>query len=354
LLRKHGYTTAAIIANYSLSASLGFDRGFDYYLARRNVDGLRLNFRPIAHLVPNVINAFPEIRGRYRKASHINSEVFQWLEEFRGETFFLLVNYMEPHMPYAPPKPFDTMFQRNDKPYNYSWLPSLSFFLGLINSSELAEYISTQYDGEIAYLDHELGRLFQKMKKLGIYESSLIIVTSDHGEFLGEHSALGHASYLYEQVLKVPLLIKLPFASRTGIEPRPIQTVDILPTAFDICGLPLPGGLSGSPWRTSHSPIVGEYFNTQLGAGIHRVIYEGRYKLMYYTHSRDPELYDLKQDLGEATNLRDDKKQIVATLSRRLSEWTKAHPPRGSDEDGASKELPKTVLEDLKALGYIK
>ncbi len=218
----------------------------------------------------------------------------------------------------------------------------------------MGEYWGVQYDGELAYLDRELGRLFERMKELGIYDRSLIVVTSDHGEFLGEHSLGGHATYMYEEVLRVPLIIKFPFSSRRGVEKSPLHMVDILPTVFDVARVALPENVSGSPYGLPEKPIVGEFFREDLGVGAHRVMYEGRYKLMHYAHSRNPELYDFKEDASEAQDVSSTTGEVVAALSQKLTEWVENHPSRGEVEGSAVRAPPKDVIEDLKALGYIE
>jgi arylsulfatase A-like enzyme len=161
-------------------------------------------------------------------------------------------------------------------------------------------------------------------------------------------------THMYEEAIKVPLIIKFPFSSRTGTEAAPIQMVDILPTVLDICEVPVPGGLSGTPYGIPEKPIVGEFFSSALESGVHRVIYEGPYKLMHYTQSKKPELYDLREDPGEASNLHEEKGDVSSMLLDSLTAWTKDHPPRDVEEKPTTLERQKEVQEDLRALGYIK
>jgi arylsulfatase A-like enzyme len=135
-------------------------------------------------------------------------------------------------------------------------------------------------------------------------------------------------THMYEEAIKVPLIIKFPFSSRTGTEAAPIQMVDILPTVLGICEVPVPEGLSGTPYGIPEKPIVGEFFSSALEGGIDRVIYEGQHKLMHYTQSKVPELYDLKEDPGEARDLNEEREDVSSMLSCRLTEWTKDHPAR--------------------------
>jgi arylsulfatase A-like enzyme len=314
-LKQHGYLTGGISSNPIVGVEWGL-RGFDYYNSNYNIGRLKRHFHPVTHLACLALDSFQEISSDSRIAGHMNSEVFAWLEQFSSWPFFLFLNYLDPHDPYDPLEPFDRVFREEGQIGTHDGVEAFKHRMGITAKREYEHYIGTQYDGEIAYLDQELGKLFQKMKDLGIYKSALIVITSDHGEFLGEHSLKGHMTHMYEEAIKVPLIIKL------------IQMVDILPTVLGICEVPVPEGLSGTPYGIPEKPIVGEFFSSALEGGIDRVIYEGQHKLMHYTQSKVPELYDLKEDPGEARDLNEEREDVSSMLSCRLTEWTKDHPAR--------------------------
>jgi arylsulfatase A-like enzyme len=353
-LREHGYLTGAIVSNIVLKPYFGFARGFDYYSNWRNIGDIRLYFLPITHIVSLTTNSFHEIFATYRVASEINDEVCRWFEQFSLRPFFLFVNYMDPHAPYVPPAPFDSLYRTRGPRRVHRTKTLLEYRLGKIDRPTYFAYLGSQYDGEIACLDRELGKLFDRMKELGIYDSSFVIVTSDHGELLGEHDLLAHVTDMYEEALRIPLVVKFPFSGRRGLERRPIHLVDILPTVFDWCGLPLPEGLSGSPYGKPEKPIVGELFKDKSGGSVHRVLYQGPYKLMQYDGPRAAELYDLKRDPGETRDLGSERSDIVLDLSVQLEQWREKHPPRGVRTVAAEAMPPKEVYDDLKALGYIR
>ena len=159
----------------------------------------------------------------------------------------------------------------------------------------------SMYEGALAYLDHHLGEFFERLKQMGIYDDSLIIVTSDHGELFCEHGFIRHKVPLYEGVIRIPLYIKYPHNQITGKKLQPITLADLYPTILSICGLPIPGGISGKPFGDNAGPAVAEFYNYDIGA--HRAIYDGNYKFMQFERGREPELYDLKTDPLETNNI---------------------------------------------------
>ncbi len=354
-LRAHGYLTSAIVSNrHVLHPYFGFAEGFDCYSSPNNIGSIRLRFQPISHLLCLATYSFPEVFARHRIAGQINADIFAWLEQFSSTPFFLFINYMDPHIPYFPPSPFDKLYEEERRSWIDRAITFANFRQGKLDLATYTDYEEPQYDGELGYLDWELGKLFREMRELGIYDPALIVVTSDHGELLGEHGLLGHAKDMYEEAMRVPLLVKYPFSSRTGIEARPIQMVDILPTVFDILDLPLPSGLSGTPYGLPERPIVGELFRSTRGLGIRRVIYKGRHKLMQHTRSNDLELYDLQADPHEGKNLSRERDDIASVLLRDLTRWREEHPPRGTAEEPEAGTTVNEIMEGLKALGYVR
>jgi arylsulfatase A-like enzyme len=124
---------------------------------------------------------------------------------------------------------------------------------------EEREHIIVLYDGGICYLDHYLGLLFEKLKALKVYDNTLIIITSDHGEAFGEHNSMEHGLTLYEEVLRVPLIIKYPSAylQRAVVEKR-VSLVDLMPTILSFLGSPIPSGIDGEALGNSSHPVIAE------------------------------------------------------------------------------------------------
>jgi len=155
---------------------------------------------------------------------------------YAGQPWFLYVHTMGPHDPYVPPGKYRTQFQREE----YSTDP-----VQAENEREI-----DLYDGEIAYTDEQLGRLFAALKATGAYDKTLIVVLSDHGEEFREHGQTRHAKTLYEEMLRIPLLIKLPNSAHAGeVRDQLVEMVDVAPTVLDLLGIPPPHGFEGRSFR---------------------------------------------------------------------------------------------------------
>jgi arylsulfatase A-like enzyme len=186
---------------------------------------------------------------------------------------------------------------------------------------------------------------------MGVYDSSLIIITSDHGELFGEHGYVGHRVPLYDEVIRVPLIVKFPFNEKISKVKNFITLSDLYPTILSICDLPIPEGISGKAFGDS-SPVVSELYNYDIGK--HRAIYDGQYKYMKFEKQKGPELYDLENDPMRKINLAEKMPVVAAEMEKKLKEWGKKHQPKYKVQDKKDMVDHKKVRDDLKALGYIK
>lgn len=356
IFKNDGYQTAGIVSNYIfLQPRFKINKGFQIYDCVKNIGILYqfYPFRPIVHLFCYITNFFPKYTLPYRRADDMNKQAFRFLDRYTHSPFFLFINYLDTHDPYFPPSPFDGYFLDTAFPQLYKFKQHFLRHTGKLNKKAWDSYQLSQYDGEIAYLDHHLGKLFSKLKQLEIYDSSLIIITSDHGDLFGEHGLHFHRTPMYEGAVKVPLVIKFPFSRRVGYEKRMITLTDLYPTILSICDLPIPDGISGKSFGNGSMPIVSEFYN--YGIGKHRILYDGQYKYMTYQHRRKPELYDLKKDPLEKVNLSEKLPEITAAMNEKLKEWIKKHKPRYDKyKDRGEIIFSQEVEEGLKALGYIK
>lgn len=354
IFRDNGYKTCAIVSNYSLHSRLKIDQGFQYYHSRRDIGMVYgyYPFRPIIHLFCDLTNICPKYIQSYMTADDINKEAFGLLNKLVPSPFFLFINYLDAHTLYRPPRPFNGYFLDTAFPQLYRLKKQYLFhFIKNGNKEFWDAYQRTQYDGEIAFLDDQLGKFFSRLKQMGIYHSSLIIITSDHGELLGEHGLYRHRSPLYEGVTKVPLIIKFPFSRRVGREKKMISLVDLFPTILSICGIPTPDGISGKAFGNASSPVVSELYDYEIGE--HRTLYDGRYKYMRYEHKKGPELYDLDKDPLEKENLAEKLPEVILAMEEKLQDWEKVHKPKYTSSD-KEETISQEVLEGLKALGYIQ
>ena len=354
IFNDNGYNTGAVVSNAgALHKSFRLDQGFQRYDAARNIgDIYRLySFRPIVHLFCRLSNVYSKFVKHYRTADDINKETFRELNKLIPHPFFLFINYMDAHDPYYPPRPFDGYFLDAKFTQLYRLKQDLLHYIKKTDDMSFNAYQLSQYDGEIAYLDHHLGMLFAKLKEMKIYDSSLIIITSDHGELFGEHGFHFHGTPMYEGVLRVPLIIKFPFNRSVGYQKEMITLTDIYPTILSICGLPIPDTISGKSFGQGSSPVVAEF--DEYGMGEHRVFYDKDYKYMTYQRQRTPELYNLKEDPLELINQVEQLPHMALSMKEKLEEWIKTHPPQ-YDKDIKENPLSREVLEGLKALGYVE
>jgi arylsulfatase A-like enzyme len=257
------------------------------------------------------------------------------------------------HEPYCPPRPFLADGVPKTFPHIYNLGQQLRRRV-LHRLSDKA-WFSLQrqlYNGEVAYLDHEIGKLISYLKKKGIYDSSLIIVTSDHGELFGEHNSHGHKKTLYDGELLVPLIVKLPFSKQIGRQSQRIDLCDIFATTLSLSGLPIPSGISGTPFGDNSSLIMSELFHRKTGHN--KAYYSQDYKYITYEKQKTPELYNLVFDPDEDSNLAGAKNKMLDQMIENAGSLDKKIIPKYKKSKWKTEEYTEKVQEKLKALGYIQ
>ena len=219
--RGHGYSTVAFVHNAQLRGFLGFAQGFDLY------------------------------QDRAGDAEHINVEFENWLDQRTGGSFFAYLHYLDVHWPYQPPAPYDPMFGTYSSGIDFNtdeWKAlRKDINNGRVNLSDedLGKMVAL-YDGELRYLDDQLGSLFSDLRRRGLYTNSLVIVTADHGEEFLEHDKIGHGQSLYRELLWIPLMIKFPGGKWHGREVEDMAgLIDVLPTLADYLGWEPPADTDG-------------------------------------------------------------------------------------------------------------
>lgn len=220
VLSEHGYISAGVVGATFCHRIFGIAQGFDYY----NDDFQTVDHDLGHYIVFRITSKIFALKNYFarrgfngvRKAAELNKIIFPWLETNYARPLFLFINYFDAHWPYSPPAPYNTLFEgKSDgliiKNHGNEWKLFGAVIKGghRLKEEEKAHLLS-QYDGEIAYLDYHIGRLLEKLKVLGIYDESIIIITADHGESFGEHNLMDHGRALYEELLKIPLIIKYP------------------------------------------------------------------------------------------------------------------------------------------------
>lgn len=335
-LGEHKYITAAFISNWALKKKLtGLDRGFDIY------DEV---FTKKRHL---------GLFSDEGEAPKINARTFKWLNKNSKKNFFLFVHYTEPHDPYLYHEEFDFGYDKFD-PSDY---PEKSHFGRIKN-----------YDTEIGFVDFYIGELLEKIKSLDLYEESLIIFLSDHGESFGEHDYYSHGRKLYNSCLHVPLLVKLPGnkKSSTVIDGN-VSLEDIPLSILSLVGLKNPEWMEGEDIFEDHSNRVlffEAYKERALfnkGKGFRLRVKPLRYgmlnahtKLIFDTKY---EAYNLEEDRFESKNIYKNPDKKFKTLSNTLVKHIieiQKYIQLSEKYFKQNSSLTKKELDKLKALGYIK
>jgi arylsulfatase A-like enzyme len=327
ILRARGYRTGAVLANSAyLDPRFGLVRGFEHYDARPG--GLVREYLPLAQLAGGPLRAGHLL---YRDAKTITDLALAWIDAADGRPMFLVLNYMDAHSPCLPPPPFDELFA-----------PPAREPLEQLNHER-----RDQYDRALSYLDSELARLLERLER----DDALVVITSDHGEALGDHGYWSHSWVLYDPVVKVPLYVK-PLGPRPAEEdPTPVTGADVFHLVLEELGIPRgpaarDPGLVAEWYQVEHVPtapvLADKFVARDLLAWV-----EGQRKIIVASTGQ-VEVYDLALDPGERAPLAIDDSQRRA-LFERAQAWWAANPPPVWD---SAELLGAQDLERLRLLGY--
>jgi arylsulfatase len=381
-LRYEGQSHEILAGRPTLTRALR-DAGYDAFAVTQGLNvGLHRDFES-GHYDPDV---YLDPRGNRvhvptRNDREASRKAAQWLRNRREKDrpFFLWVRYNAPHWPYDAPTPYGERFDpgyRGAHTFNQEAAPGVERGDIIFGRTRLpareVEHAVAHYDGEIAYADRALGDLLEAIEGLGLGERTLVVLTSDHGESLGEHDYFfEHGAYLYDPSVKVPLVVSYPAALPSGrvIEGQ-ARTIDILPTVLDLAGVAIPEGIQGVSLvgrMRGGTAVDGLLAYAESGrnfypenprqhldgvAGKWRMMRSDRFKLVLIPRRPEPirELYDLASDPGETVNVLHRFPREAAALEAALEELMAADPDR---EDSDEPPVPPELLEQLRGLGYV-
>jgi len=323
-LRAAGYATIGITDGGNVGRKFGFARGFDVFDDRGG--GIRWTG-------PRLERALAEAR-RERPAAPV----------------FAFFHTYAVHSPYDPSPEHRRLLGVPDSvpPATTRLLRDHVQDAERLGGARLAE-ISALYDAEIRQADDELRALFQRLRSAGVLENCLVIVTSDHGEEFGEHGGLLHRGLLYDELLRVPLLVAGDGRPGGRRETRLVSTVDIVPSILGHVGLPVPRGLPGRSFLAPARAGSEERVFAQYG-GSRFAVRTAAWKLIASQSGR-LELYDLTSDPGERQNLADVQVEARERLRGALQEWKAQQRPVA--QSGPELTLEAEEIERLRALGYL-
>jgi arylsulfatase A-like enzyme len=314
VLKQEGYATGAVVAAIWLKKIFGLNKGFEFY------DDAGVE----------TINS--------RLAKSVTASAIDWIDKTRQKKFFLFLNYFDAHAPYMPPEDFAKVFKpetflRRGRPTRGSY--------------------NALYDAEILYVDHYIGQLLKKLKEYNLYDKTMIIVTADHGELLGEHNKYRHGYDLYQEEIHIPMLIKYPHGevspARTATR---VQLVDIMPIILERLKIDVPDGCQGNfPPNLGH-PIVSEVSPLPMEdvGGNWRAIYDGDFKFIWNSKGNHL-LFNLKNDPGEKVNLFEQRQRADQMLSK-LNRYMSNLPAPGPVAE-QQQQLDEKTKNTLKSLGYV-
>jgi len=365
LLTSHGYMTGGVTANTAwLSPSTGLDQGFNYYWWGKSRDSVL--FLPTVCSVllgSNSNNYLKRICGvtTVNSAKRINKIAISWLRKHRNQPWFLFINYMEAHGIEYLPSPYSKLFTKPPKP-PFPLNPEDSKVISA--SNEKVERLRSWYDNQLAFLDNQIALFFESLKDMGLFEETIIVVTSDHGELLGEHEDIGHEFWLYHELLHVPLIIKYPFKKHSGsIIHKIVQNTDIFAELLLQAGISIPSNIQGQPLSEVTHPIISEVERCPIGAAIKPDRYDHDLKALYskqiagfkLIQSSDgrKELYHIKNDPTERNNILDFQK--IEIIEKELSKYLASlQKLRATKQTYKYKKLDGATIERLRALGYLQ
>ncbi|HIF63436.1 MAG TPA: hypothetical protein EYG16_10050 [Deltaproteobacteria bacterium] len=354
IMKAAGYSTAGFVSAPYVAAMYGYARGMDEYLD---------------------LSAAHEHRSLARKAivaPDINANALRWLDQHADEPFFLFLHYFDIHYDYVPPAPYDTMF---DPGYEGEMDGTDFIERKDVNRNMPArdlEHILALYDGEIRFTDEHVGRVLARIDELGLRDNTLVIVVSDHGDEFFEHGNKGHHRTLYQEVLRVPLIVRLPDGRWAGESvSRQASLVDILPTIMDVAGLdgpPVMEGLSllelrAATPRSRERAVYGEFFdkrgfNLQIARRLPTSKTIQHFNRITHPKKAPVEYYDLARDAEEQHDLAEERREELRVELDGMGHWSEQrwraqqHTLRESQAD-TRVELDSETLERLKSLGYV-
>ena len=331
-------------------------------------------------------------RGAKTSREYVDRLV-DWLGDHRDVPFFVYLHFFDPHAPYEPNRPYDTMwadpkgreeYLRQQEVLKKTITDAFMAQRGMATRAQLVEagvdpeayirYSKDWYDGAIRGMDTEIGRLVERLRELGLGERTLLALYADHGEEFHDHGRMWHGQSVYGEMIRVPLILWGPGRVAKGVNvDEPVELIDVMPTLLDLSGVPLPAGVQGQSMRplltkeagggwkrrppiAEKQPMGGTDFPE---ASESYAIMDGNWKLIHNV-TRPPEkpefeLFDFYQDPLDQKNVAGEHPDVVDRLGKMLDGWHQmAAAAKLKPDSELTKGMSKEQLEQLRSLGYVK
>ncbi len=326
-LQRHGFATGAVVSHSFCSSEWNFHQGFDEFDESNVLGHDAVTSESVSNLA------------------------IEFVDRHRDDRFFLWLHYFDPHFSYIehPQFPFHGKGDYDGPVQSGMKFRRLREMAADLDSEDLAE-VRRLYDSEIAYTDYHLGRVFDRLKDHGLWEDTMIVFVGDHGEEFLEHGDLGHARTLYEELLHVPLIVRIP-GRMAGVMSFPVAVLDVYPTVLNALQLPLPSmeALQGrdlfGETDFRQRPVISE---TQRRRNLRSVV-QGDFKLVRQVGSGQVTLFQLPQDPDEQEDVSDEFPAIRDHLLELLEEFESIEYRPAS-----MIQIPEEDRERLEALGYLE
>ncbi len=336
IFSQAGYRTAAVVNSHNLGPEFGLDRGFQQY---RYVE---------------------EHAERREPSTEITDQGMEWVKDAGENPLLLFLHYYDVHSDYASLPDYESEFLR---PYDGIADGSTTQLAAhregkLSLSPSDASNLIDRYDAGIRQMDAEIGRFLEFLRERKLWEDTLFLLTSDHGEEFLEHGGVLHGQTQYQEVLRVPLLVKGPGVPPGRRVPTPVSLVDIAPTLLQLAGIAVPEGLDGvdvAPlWSEGDRELENRYLfseadHNNVEHDITRAVRYKSFKLHFNRLSREYRLYDLSRDPAEQSDVSAGQEQAFAALSQRLDRFMASEKL-----EAPIRALSEEEIEKLRSLGYLR
>jgi arylsulfatase A-like enzyme len=315
-LARQGYVTGGFVANLAYTTrEHGLSRDFshyeDYPISLGTVIITSRLGKVIADqgFVRRFLNYYDELDRK--RAADVNRQFLAWVDGRGNRPFFAFLNYYDAHRPYTPEEPYRTRFVRDSSGRFHPRLSHLNFKDA---SRDEIRWMQDNYDATLAYQDEQVRRLLGELKRRGMLDNTLVIVSSDHGEHFGDHNRLGHMNSLYRQLLQVPLIMRLPGKIPAGqVVTAPVTLSDLPRTILDLAGVSDTAGIPGRPmtryWNSAGQDTAGaadpvfSEIGTRKGSGPYSFFDGGYHYIAYQGQIKPSQLFDVADDPFERQDL---------------------------------------------------